>query len=459
MELIWEKVKTVIKQNIPGHSFKMWIEPLKYNCVKNDRITVSCPNLFIKKRVQENYRNLLESELNKLSQNRLVLNFLISDPKDAPAKSSRASHQSAAQCLEKTEGHQKFIPQLRFQAPLGRLLRKDYTFDNFVVGRNNDFAYSAALSMASNRFSAQNSLFLLSKTGMGKSHLSQAVGHQILSSKPMERVYYITAEDFTNEMIHAFRHDSIGRFKEKYRSNCDVLLLEDIHFLSGKERTQVELSLALDYLYENNKKIIFTSCFLPGEIPKLSEQLGSRLSCGLISNIDPPDFPTRVRILQKKCKARGLQIPDNVINYMADELSDNVRQLESGLIGVAAKSSLLGKKIDLELAKSVIQNITKRNKTITLSIIKKLVCQDFRISEKDIVSRSRKQSIVVPRQISMYLARKFTQQPLQAIGKSFNRQHATAIHSIGIIDQEIKKGGPIRKQVEYLSKKLEEGNF
>lgn len=459
MELIWEKVKTVVKNSIPGHSYKMWIEPLEYSDAQNGNITITCPNLFSKRRVQENYRSLLESEFKNISGSSCTLDLSISDPRENKKKKKNDSSRSLTENIEKTEGHQKFLPQLRFQSPLGRLLRKDYTFDNFVVGNNNDFAYSAALSMASNRHSSQNALFLLSKTGMGKSHLSQAVGHQILSSKPMERVYYITAEDFTNEMIHAFRHDSISRFKDKYRSNCDVLLLEDIHFLSGKERTQIELSLALDYLYENNKKIIFTSCCLPGDIPKLSEQLSSRLSCGLISNIEPPNFATRVRILQKKSKARGIHIPDDVINYIADELSDNVRQLESGLIGIAAKSSLLGRQIDLELAKSVVQNITKRNKTITLSIIKKIVCQDFRISEKDIVSRSRKQSIVVPRQISMYLARKYTQQPLQAIGKSFNRQHATAIHSIGMIDQEMKKSGPIKKQVEYLCKKLDDGNF
>jgi len=260
-------------------------------------------------------------------------------------------------------------------------------------------------------------------------------------------------------MIHAFRHDSISNFKEKYRNKCDVLLLDDIHFLSGKERTQIELAQALDYLYEADKKIIFTSCCLPADMPKLSEQLRSRLTSGLISNIAPPCFATRVRILRKKSKTRGIRIPDNVTDYLADELSENVRQLESGLIGIAAKSSLLGAPIDMNLARSVVQNIAQHNKTITISIIKKLVCKDFSISEKDIVSRSRKQSIVVPRQISMYLARRYTQQPLQAIGKSFNRQHATAIHSIGIIDREMKKRGPIKKQVDYLCKKLDDGRF
>jgi chromosomal replication initiator protein len=459
MELIWEKVKTVIKTRIPGHIYKMWIEPLEFRNAQNGNIIIACPNLFLKKRVQENYKSLIESEFKTISGSTFTLDFSVSDTKENTKRKKSGAYNASFQDLENSEDKQKFLPKLGFQSPIGRLLRKDYTFDNFVVGQSNDFAYSAALSMASNRYGTQNSLFLLSKTGMGKSHLSQAVGHQILSSKPMERVYYITAEDFTNEMIHAFRHDSISRFKEKYRNNCDVLLLEDIHFLSGKERTQIELALALDYLYENNKKIIFTSCCLPGDIPKLSEQLSSRLSCGLISNIEPPNFSTRVRILQKKSKAKGIHIPDDVTDYLADELSDNVRQLESGLIGVAAKSSLLGKQIDLNLAKSVVQNITRLSKTITLSVIIKLVCKDFKVSEKDILSRSRKQSIVIPRQISMYLARKYTQQPLQAIGKTFNRQHATAIHSIGVIDQEMKKNGPIKKQVEYFCKKLDDGNF
>jgi chromosomal replication initiator protein len=459
MEAIWNQVKTVIKNNIPIHCFKMWIEPLEFNSAENDHVILACPNFFSKKRVQDNYSSLIESEFKSISGKNYKLDFSVPDTKGKKKKKKSSSGKPSEQELDASEGHQKYLPKLNFQSPLGRLLRKDYTFDNFVVGSNNDFAYSAALSIASNRTTSQSSLFLLSKTGMGKSHLSQAVGHQILSSKPLERVYYITAEDFTNEMIHAFRHDSISNFKEKYRNKCDVLLLEDIHFLSGKERTQVELAQALDYLYEADKKIIFTSCCLPADMPKLSEQLSSRLTSGLISNIDPPGFATRVRILRKKSKTRGIQIPDNVIDYLADELSENVRQLESGLIGVAAKSSLLGAPIDMNLARSVVQNIAQRSKTITISIIKKLVCEDFSISEKDIVSRSRKQSVVIPRQISMYLARRYTQLPLQAIGKSFNRQHATAIHSIGIIEREMKNRGPIKKQVEYLCQKLDDGKF
>jgi chromosomal replication initiator protein len=351
------------------------------------------------------------------------------------------------------------LPNINVCPQNGRFMRKDFTFDHFVVGGNNDFAYSASLSLASQKKFLQNSLFLMSKTGMGKSHLSQAIGNHILSESPSERVYYMTAEDFSNEMIHAFRHDSINTFKGKYRNQCDVLLIEDVHYLSGKERTQIELALTLDTLFESGKKIIFSSCCLPSEIPKLNDKLRSRLSCSLISNIDPPDFRTRVRILQRKAKYIGHKLPEDVIHYLAAELTEDVRQLESGLIGVTAKSSLLGSPVDLMLAESVVRNIVRHRKNITIDAIKKLVCKYYNISVADIVSSSRKQSIVRPRQIAIYLSRRYTDSPLQSIGRSFNRYHATALHSIGAVERGLKGNGPMQKQVEFLCHRLESGKF
>jgi chromosomal replication initiator protein len=294
---------------------------------------------------------------------------------------------------------------------------------------------------------------------MGKSHLSQAIGHYILSEHPSERVYYMTAEDFSNEMISAYRHDAINAFKSKYRRECDVLLLEDVHYLSGKDRTQIELALTLDTLIESGKRILFSSCYLPTQIPKLHDKLRSRLGCGLISAIDPPNFRTRVRILQKKAKLNGCQVPGDVVDYLASELSDDVRQLESGLIGVTAKSSLLGIAIDIPLAESVVKNIARWRKRITIDAIKKLVSKYYGISVSDMVSGSRKQSIVRPRQVAIYLSRKYTDSPLQAIGRSFNRYHATALHSIGAVERGLKAKGPMQKQVELLCKKIEEGKF
>jgi chromosomal replication initiator protein len=294
---------------------------------------------------------------------------------------------------------------------------------------------------------------------MGKSHLCQAVGHHILSEYPSDRVYYMTAEDFSNEMVDAYQHNSINAFKQKYRNQCDVLLLEDVHYLRGKDRTQIELALTLDTLFEAGKKIIFSSCYLPAEIPKLDDKLRSRLSWSLISNIDPPDFRTRVRILEEKASFNGYAVSEEVIHYLATELTDDVRQLESGLIGVTAKSNLLGAPIELGLAESVVKTIARQRKNITIDVIKKLVCKHYNISISDIVSRCRKQSIVRPRQIAIYLSRRYTDSSIQVIGKSFNRYHATALHSIGVVEQGIKENGPLQKQVEFLCKKIDSGKF
>jgi chromosomal replication initiator protein len=446
MQVIWNQVKASIKSSIPSHSFRMWIEPLKLNKLDESCIELSTPNFFSKKRILDNYGALLESEINKVAGRACRLIIEVSGNKALPRPKA-------------AEDLQIPLPNVNVRPHNGRFLQRDFTFDQFVVGSNNDFAFSASLSMASQKNSMQNSLFLLSKTGMGKSHLSQAIGHYILSENPSDRVYYMTAEDFSNEMIHAYRHDSINAFKGKYRNECDVLLLEDVHYLHGKERTQIELALTLDTLFEADKKIIFSSCCLPADIPKLNDKLRSRFSCGLISNIDPPDFKTRVKILQKKTKLNGYKIPEEIIQYLAAELMEDVRQLESGLIGVTAKSSLLGAPIDLKLAESVVKHIVRQRKNITIDVIKKLVSKYYSISIDNIVSSSRKQFIVRPRQIAIYLSRKYTDSSLQAIGKSFNRYHATALHSISAVERGIKEKGPMQKQVEFLCQKLESGKL
>jgi chromosomal replication initiator protein len=448
MEEIWKSVKAVVKKEIPAHSFRMWIEPIEFVKTDGKTIVLSCPNFFAKKRVMDHYGAMIEALFKKDTGSACKISIEI------------ASKQNTARRRSPDVNELRVEPQLELPAmPLppssGRLLRKSFTFDRFVVGNNNNFAYSAALSLASRQGINHNSLFLMSQTGLGKSHLSQAIGHHILSHFPNENVYYITAEDFTNEMIRAFRNDAIEQFKLKYRNQCDVLLLEDVHFLTGKERTQMELAQALDYLIDADKKIIFTSCHLPAEIPNMSEQLKSRLARSLISHIEIPDFKTRIKILKKKMAEHGCVVPPTVTEYLAGELSENVRQLESGLIGVTAKSSLLGETIDLRLAESVVRNITQKKQAITVEFIKKLVCEQFKVTVEDIVSPSRKRAIVRPRQVAIYLSRKYTDQPLQAIGKSFNRYHGTAVHSIAAVEKGIRSDGALKKQLEFLCERIE----
>jgi len=446
MEAVWNNVKSVIKKRVPGHSYKIWIEPLKVQKNEDSVWVVYCPNFFSRKRVQGLYGAMIQNAMQHELGRDCELVFEITN-------TSNGSKPKVA------EDFQLPLPNDNVRPYNGRFLRRDFTFDQFVVGSNNDFAYSASLALASRRDTQQNALFLLSKTGMGKSHLSQAIGHHILSIDPRDRVYYITAEDFSNEMVRAYRHNAIDKFKEKYRNRCDVLLLEDVHYLSGKERTQIELALTLDTLFESGRRIIFSSCYLPAEIPKLNDKLRSRLSCGLISAIDPPNFRTRVRILQKKVGMYDYHLPDNVIQYLAGELTDDVRQLESGLNGVAAKSSLLGIPVDVQLAESVVKNIVRQRQSITIDVIKNLVCKYYHVSLEDIVSRSRKQNLVRPRQMAIYLARHFTDAPLQTIGKAFNRYHATALHSIGCIERGLKQDSSIQKQVGFFRQKLESGKF
>lgn len=447
MEAVWKKVKSAVKNRIPTHSFEMWIEPLELEKGENDHWILACPNFFSKKRVSDLYGKLISAELSNATGSLCNLDFAVGGKRKPGAQ------------VAQMPNHQLPLPNDSIRPHSGRFFRRDFTFDQFVVGASNDFAYSASLSLASRKEHQQNALFLLSKTGMGKSHLSQAIGHHVLSEDPDERVYYTTAEDFSNEMVHAFRHDSISKFKGKYRNKCDVLLLEDVHYLSGKERTQVELALTLDSLFEAGKRIIFSSCYLPGDIPKLNDKLRSRLCGSLISNIDPPNFRTRVRILRKKALINHYEMPDDVINYLAGELTEDIRQLSSGLNGVAAKSSLLGAPIDLNLTESVVKNMVRQRKKITVELIKKLVCKYYNCSLKDIVSRSRKQRLVRPRQMAIYLSRCYTDAPLQSIGKAFNRYHATALHSIHSIERGLKEKGSIQKQAEFFHEKFESGRF
>jgi len=458
MENIWQSVKASIKESTPAHVYKMWIEPVEFLKVEDDGVVLACPNILFKRRVWENFGGVIKSELTRLAGRQLRLLLEVSNGGEDGSGNGNGNGKKQKAPVYRTSERQLRLPAMDCQPRYGRILRQDFTFDRFVVGENSTFAYNAAVALASqkNKFPP---LFLLSQPGMGKSHLSQAVGHKVLSAFPNERVMYITAEDFTTDMVNSLRNNSITEFKQKYRNNCDVLLLDDIHFLSGRTRTQDELALSLDYLYDSGKKIIFSSTMAVKDIPKLREHLRSRLSQSLVSEIQAPDFSTRFKILQRKSKHYGYQFGMEVLEYMASELTENVRLLESGLLGVATKSRLLNMNVDLALAQSVVKNLAVTRKAITVGAIKKVVCKEFGITEKEIASNSRKKGVVRPRQIAMYLARRHTKQSIQSIGRNFNRYHATVIHSINNIEKAIKAKSDVEKQVAHIDKQLLEGKF
>ncbi len=457
IESFWTKIKSQIRQTIPDHSYRMWIDPVELLTFDENLVCLSAPNEFFTRRLKENYLEVFQNEFVKLGQDvKIEFKTQERNPKKNQAPVN-GGHPAIP--IKTPKAFQTALPGFDSCFMNGRMMKKGYTFDDFVVGDNSSFAYSASLSLAKGTINGAGILYLLGKTGLGKSHLSQAAGHHIISSGLSSRVYYVTAEDFTNEMISALKTSRIEKFKEKYRTQCDVLILEDIHFLAGKMAIQNELAITLDYLLDADKKIIFSGCERPDDIPKLNEQLKSRLSMGLITEISTPDFNTRVKILKKKAEPLCCIIPTDVIEYIAQELCDDVRQLESGLFGVAAKGEIMKQNIDIHLAKSVLANLTQQRKRITIELIKELVCREFAVTPKEIISKSRKKKIVRPRQVAMFLAKKYTDLPIKKIGSSFKRYHATAIYSVNAVEKEMKHKGVLFEQINYLSEKLESGKY
>lgn len=456
MSSIWENVKTELQAVVPEHTFKMWLEPL---CLKEEQgaYTVCCPNYFSKKKVQQDYKNLILGILESVTATSLSnLEFIIE--RATKKGTSETTETACAEAGWQDLGQQKQLAiPMQHQLLAGAFLKRTFTFDQFVVGNNNNFAYSAAMALASAKQRTAPSLYLSANTGLGKSHLVQAVGHEVLGCDPRRSVFYVGASDFSAEMVAAMRSDNLDVFKTKYRKNCDVLLIDDVHHLSGKERTQQELVTILDYLFEAGKKIIFASYYAPNEIPKLNEKLRSRMASGIISDIGHPDYKTRFKILQKKSQVNGYTIPRDVLEYLADSLVDDVRQLESGLHCVVAQADLLQMPMGIPLAEEVVRRLAGScaGGAITIDAIKKLVCQYYKVSNEDLISKSRRSEIVHPRQVAMYLARRYTDSPLQLIGRAFNRYHATAIHAINSIEKAAKTNREVKQQLEILERKLE----
>lgn len=457
MPSFWDNVKSELKATVPEHTYRMWLEPLGLK-VDRDVYTICCPNFFSKRKVQQDYQNLIVGALESCKASKIQhLEFVVerTAKKDLPAEPAiSAKTPEPAKPLTAAPHRQIGIP-LDNQFTAGTFLKRNFTFDQFVVGNNNNFAYSAALALASSKSFAQPSLYLSANTGLGKSHLVQAVGHEVLGSNPYNQVYYISAGDFSAEMVSAMKNDRMEAFKTKYRRSCDVLLLDDVHHLSGKDYTQKELVSILDYLFEAGKKIIFSSYYAPGDIPKLNDKLRSRLGSGLISAIEQPDFKTRLKILQKKSEAHNYVVPRDILEYLAESLADDVRQLESGLHCVMAKAELIHVPLELTLAEDVVRSMVRSCNKITIETIKNLICQYYKVSNEDLVSKSRRSNIVHPRQMAMFLARRYTDCPLQVIGRAFNRYHATAIHAINSLEKSLKTNGEVKNQLGILESRLE----
>jgi len=445
MSALLDNLKKHVKEHIPEKSYSLWIDPLSFIDEKDDALVLGCPNKFSMNWIMDHYSTLLTGGLKLLGKERSLV-FKVA----APAKKKKEPDMFQP-------SPQMDIPNISPKKERGRFhFNREFTFDRFVVGSCNEFAYSASRAMASGGSCSYDSLFMMANTGLGKSHLSQSIGQMLLENNPDVRAYYITAEDFVNEMIFALKNNRIDEFKNKYRRSCDVLMLEEVHFLSGKEKIQAELGYTLDALANDRKKLIFTSSLLPKDIPNMSKELSSRLTSGLITTLEKPDHNTKVKIIEKKASEHNLMLSEEIVHLFAEKLTKDIRQIESVLRCFKAKADLMKVKSDINLAREVLSYHITEQGAISLDSIKKLVCKYYQIENSVLPSKSRKKIHAYPRNMYVYLSRNYSAATLEEIGKSINRNHSTVIYSSEVIEKKLRIDKKVKNQVDFFSEKIKE---
>jgi len=438
---LWNNALSTIETKISKPSFDTWLKPTKAHSLQGDLLVVTAPNEFARDWLEERYSQLIAEILYEITGEELLVKFIIPQNQIEEEFDQQISTKQKKKEEEVTEQ---------------TILNSKYTFDTFVIGSGNRFAHAASLAVAEAPAKAYNPLFIYGGVGLGKTHLMHAIGHYVLDHNPSAKVVYLSSEKFTNEFINSIRDNKGAEFRDKYR-NVDVLLIDDIQFLAGKESTQEEFFHTFNTLHEESKQIIISSDRPPKEIPTLEDRLRSRFEWGLITDITPPDLETRIAILRKKAKADGLDIPNEVMLYIANQIDTNIRELEGALIRVVAYSSLINKDINADLAAEALKDIVPSSKprVITIQDIQKVVGEHFNIKLDDFKAKKRTKSIAFPRQIAMYLSRELTDFSLPKIGEEFGgRDHTTVIHAHEKISKLLLTDSLLQKQLKEINELL-----
>jgi chromosomal replication initiator protein len=426
---LWDEILARIETKVNRHSFYTWFRPTTFVAEDRLSVTVRVPNALFKDWLMKHYSAVITEATSELKRPTLQVNFVADSQTDAPGIPLSADEAAALQNAP---------PPTTQPGPAG--LNPRYTFDSFIVGSSNQFAHAACRAVAEAPSRSYNPLFIYGGVGLGKTHLMHAVGHYVLRHDLHVRLTYISSERFMNEMINAVRYDRVLDFRERYRS-VDVLLVDDIQFLAGKEGTQTEFFHTFNALYDSQKQIVLSSDCPPHEIPALEERLRSRFEWGLTADIQSPDLETKVAILKKKAETEAVPLPDNVAMYIAGKIKSNIRELEGSLIRLIAYASLTGVDISLPLAQDVLKNILDHEqKAVTIDLIQKFVADYYNLRMVDLKSRNNSKSVAMPRQIAMYLCKLLTRSSLPEIGRSFGgKHHSTVIHSIRKVEDLRKK--------------------
>lgn len=450
MSKLWQDALAQLEASLNPQYFSTWIKPLRLVRIDRDLVVLEVPNRFVLDWVRDNYAKLIQQVLSELS----AVSYRLQIDVAGQAKEKSRTDQRTRQASKDSAGRQsEVIPQKDGQADVN--LNRKYTFDEFVAGSSNQFAFAAAMAVANNPATTYNPLFIYGGVGLGKTHLVNAIGNAILKKSPNMRVCYYTSEKFTNELINSIRYNRMDEFHKKFRS-MDILLIDDIQFIAGKERTQEEFFHTFNTLYESHKQIVVTSDKFPKEIPGLEERLRSRFEWGLIADIQPPDIETKQAILKMKAEQNKIYVPEEVILFLANASCSNVRELEGYLVRLSAYSSLTSTPINLETARKVLKDIlVERSRELSVEEIIKKVGAHFNIKVADLKSPKRLKAVVLPRQVAMYLARQLTSSSYPEIGERFGgKDHSTIIHAIRKIEKLMEENYQLRQTVENLKNSL-----
>ncbi|MCL6585148.1 MAG: chromosomal replication initiator protein DnaA [Anoxybacillus sp.] len=440
---LWNKALAEIEKKISKPSFETWLKSTKAHSLKGDTLVIVAPNEFARDWLDSRYAHLIGETIYDITGEELTIKFIIPHNPEEELELKPTTKKQ-----RKLEEEQTDFPQ--------SMLNPKYTFDTFVIGSGNRFAHAASLAVAEAPAKAYNPLFIYGGVGLGKTHLMHAIGHYVIEHNPSAKVVYLSSEKFTNEFINAIRDNKADDFRNKYR-NVDVLLIDDIQFLAGKEQTQEEFFHTFNTLHEESKQIVISSDRPPKEIPTLEDRLRSRFEWGLITDITPPDLETRIAILRKKAKAEGFDIPNEVMLYIANQIDSNIRELEGALIRVVAYSSLINKEINADLAAEALKDIipSAKPKVITIQDIQRVVGEHFNLKMEDFKAKKRTKSVAFPRQIAMYLSRELTDCSLPKIGEEFGgRDHTTVIHAHEKITKLLQTDGQLQKHIKEIQEKL-----
>jgi chromosomal replication initiator protein len=453
MQGLWESALSTLEGRIKPHNFEMWLRPISCKEIDGHRITLSAPSKWIKEWFQDNYQTIVLDALRVQTNEEYEIVFEVHDPEPDLFEEPLVAPEAALAAASPTAKSDERLGDKT--EPHADLLTK-YTFDAFVVGPSNQLAHAASRAVAEVPAGKYNPLFIYGGVGLGKTHLVHAIGHRIRDRHPQWRILYLKTETFMNEYINCIRNGKIDEFRRKYRERCDVLLMDDIQFLAGKDRTQDEFFHTFNSLFESHRQIVLTADKYPHEIPDLEERLRSRFQSGLIADIQPPELETRIAILKKKADLDQISLPDDVAIYLATNIKSNVRELEGLLIRVAAFASLQEQPITIEFAKETLRNfLTQASHSLTVDAVMKEVAGYFNVKIADLKSPKRHQAIARPRQIAMFLSRKLCKISYPELGRLFGgKDHTTVLSACRKIEQLVQSDAKTRHTVEELERHL-----